>query len=382
MLSLLLQAGLNPVQRDTLSRSLNHITDTLSKIVCNTNPQRIMDVELEFGNFWIGLISLVIGLLGAWFGWLAYRFSKKTADNVVRMTTESQFALFADMIRHLYRNIICTLVMARHLTDLKKRDSYPSEDHLLKLKMLPEDTMHLEKYNDNKEIYRKMHELKLLLRNYDMEVEACLIHYKEPGIEYEELIKDLSVLLFKPFYLMKKIIDIEKDICKYEKSKKYGFFRHFFIKKDSDEIDVRNVERNLPEIIISEHFSKLQENLARGKFGTWRANYNYKDYIHMTDLPYKELVNGFGNVSKFDCVISYDWLFSDANTYMTEDTKKEYRSGKVFDVLREYDLFKDYLPDKKEKEVGFLNFISKAISMDMAIKTSEIRFIKMRAQQG
>lgn len=378
MLFLLLQTGLNPVQRDTLSRSLNHITDTLSKIVCNTNPQRFMDVELEFGNFWIGLISLVIGLLGAWFGWLAYRFSKKTADNVVRMTAENQLALFTDMIRHLYRNLICTLVMARNLSDSKAHNSYPSEDHLLKLKMLPEDTIHLEKYNDNKEIYRVMHELKLLLRNYDTEVDVCLLHYKDANISYEELIKDVSGLLFKPFYLMKRIVDIEDDIYKYEKTKKYSFLKRYFIKKGWVKIHVPDQKKIISEVIFSEHFAKLEENIEPEKFEKWSSVYQSVDYVHQEDLPLYDLARGIEKLKNFDYEVSFDWLLSDANANMSTSAKVKYKKEDIFGIMRNNNLFKDYLAVIDGKKLKLMDFVSNVISMDVAIEKGKIRFFEIK----
>ena len=58
MLFSFLQVGLNHIQYDTLSQSLNHITDTLAVIVSNTSPHKVMDVEIELGNFWVAFISL------------------------------------------------------------------------------------------------------------------------------------------------------------------------------------------------------------------------------------------------------------------------------------------------------------------------------------
>lgn len=382
MLLILLQTVSISAKHDTISQSLNNITDTLSVIVHNTNPQKIMDVELEFSNFWIGLISLAIGVLGVWFGWLAYRFSKKTANNVVRMTAENQMALFADMVRHLYRNLVCTLTMTRIQSNLKNHDFYPSEEHLLKLKMLPEDTIHLDKYNDNTEIYRVLHELKLLFRNYDTEVDVCLLHYKTTNFRYDELIKDLSTLLYKPFYLMKRIADIESEIYKYEKKKKCGFIKRFLIKKGRINIIVPDQIKNISEIIISEHFAKLTENLKPETYKKWWKNYQYLDYINQKELPLYHLARGFDvlkdkiqNEEK-DYTISFDWLISELNTNMTHSVKDKYRTEDVFALLRDKQAFENYVSVIDKKNYRFTEFISYALSLDVAIEMSKIRFIK------
>lgn len=378
MLFSFLQVGLNHIQYDTLSQSLNHITDTLAVIVSNTSPHKVMDVEIELGNFWVAFISLFIGLLGVWFGWLAYRFAKKTADNVVRMTAENQLALFSDMVRHLYRNLVCTLAIVRIQTDLKSHDFYPSEDHFFKLKMLPEDTIHLDKYNDNKEIYRVMHELKLLLRNYDMEVDVCLIHYKDAKFTYDELIKDMSVLLFKPFYLMKRIADIEDRIYKYEKGKKSNIFKKILAGIQKDNIAYPDQVKNISEIIISEHLAKLTENLEKKNFEKWCGNYKFIDYVREEELPLYDLARGF-NVLKgsmrSDYKLSLNWFTSDSNNYMTDFDKKRFKKIE----FANYPFLVEYVSAIRNDNglYGFSELISYILSVDVAIEVNKIKSIKI-----
>ena len=169
-----------------------------------------------------------------------YEETKRTADNVTRASFNVQKGQFDDLIRHLYRNLVCTLAFTqrvvenreakqikesklfsgnpdakakkgtkssngqsqkrkgKHFSMYRKKErqgenqpqpdpkevkpqkyQYPSEEHLMKLKVLPEDVLHLESYNHDYTIYQKMHNLKLLLRNYDMEIDTAMTYLKD-----------------------------------------------------------------------------------------------------------------------------------------------------------------------------------------------------------
>lgn len=370
------------VQADSLSGSLRSISDTLSVIAGNTNPLKVMNVDVEVGNFGIGFVSLIVGVLGAIFGWLAYRFSKKTADNVVRMTAENQIALFNDMIRHLYRNLVCTLTMLRLQSGRSGHDGYPSEEHLLKMKMLPEDTIHLEKYNDNKRIYSVMHELKLLLRNYDTEIDVCLMHYKDRDFVLDELMKDVSVLVFKPFYLIARIAGIENEIYLNERRKRFTWTRkclahlgiHLRPLKGRDQLE------DAASVIVSEHLSKLMENI--GKLDNWKDNFEFVDYCHTDKKPVSGCGRGYGvfteavgHSGKEDIVLDMDWLVSPSNENMAADKRDRLRSGDIFASLRPLPAYGDYLAEIGKQKIVFDRLVSQLLSVDVAIEKGKIRFI-------
>lgn len=79
--------------------------------------------------------------------------------NTDKVSMTVQKSRFRDITRHLYRNLICTLAMTDKYFITRTEDvlSYPSEKHLLKLKFLPDDVVHLEKYLNNEEVSAKMH---------------------------------------------------------------------------------------------------------------------------------------------------------------------------------------------------------------------------------
>ena len=370
------------IEADSLSRSLRSISDTLSVIAGNTDPLKVLNVDVEMGNFGIGFFSLIIGILGAVFGWLAYRFSKKTADNVVRMTAENQIALFNDMIRHLYRNLVCILTVGHIQSSDEEHNSYPSEEHLLKMKMLPEDTIHLEKYNDNKRIYTVMHELKLLLRNYDTEIDVCLTHCKERGFAQKELLKDMGVLMFKPFYLIARIAEIEDDIYRNERERRFSLIKKLLAHLNISFRPAKGPDQfeDAAAVIVSEHLSKLMENI--GNLDKWKGNFRYVDYCHTEQKPESECSRGYGKFTdavkktgKNDIVLSAAWLASPSNQNMTESKRDRLGKEDIFAPLRQIPAFRDYLAEASKSQISFDGFISHLLSVDVAIESGKIRFI-------
>ena len=212
-----------------------------------------------------------------------YEETKRTADNVTRASFNVQKGQFDDLIRHLYRNLVCTLAFTQRIMENRdpeqmkeskpfpeksdhkdkkgkqgspkssnrqqrqrkgkyfsayrqaenqdvnqsqpelketepqeKKYQYPSEEHLLKLKVLPEDVLHLESYNQDDKIYQKMHELKLLLRNYDIEIDTAMTHLKENAQDETMIKENLDTLTFKPLFLISKIVGVVKSLDKKE----------------------------------------------------------------------------------------------------------------------------------------------------------------------
>lgn len=179
--------------------------------------------DIDLSNMWVAFFGLVIGIIGTWYGYRGFKESKRTADNVMRASLNVLEGQFNDLIRHLYRNLVCTLAFSQKTLesvpngaeeDKMKISQYPSEEHLLKLKILSEDALRLEKYNNDPDIYQKMHELKLLFRNYDVEIDTTLIHLKNRNMKLSEVKNDLDTLVYKPLHLINKIREITDEMKK------------------------------------------------------------------------------------------------------------------------------------------------------------------------
>lgn len=182
-----------PVELATVNESLSVIRD-------NTAADFIWD-----GVCVLGLLSFVVSLLTVL---TIYREFRKD-----RIDSECQRNLLLDIIRHLYRNKICTLAMrAKYNGAREAGDCYPSEEHYLKMQLLPTD-IHLEQYYKTPEKFRELHNIELLLRNYNTEIEVASRHAMNLSISRSERgrsvqDRDFTTLDFKTGFITSKIVDL------------------------------------------------------------------------------------------------------------------------------------------------------------------------------
>ena len=87
---------------------------------------------------------------------------------------------------------------------------YPSEEHLIKLKM-PVENIHLEAFYDDGKFYSIINRLYLLLRNYNTEIDIALLHFPQSGLNTAVKKRDLDTLLFKPGFLTENIMEVLKE---------------------------------------------------------------------------------------------------------------------------------------------------------------------------
>lgn len=216
-----------------LADTLSGIKSSIEAIAKQTHPSpwTIFNIILSGG-------ALIASLLGVF-------FSSRTARNVRRINNKIQVKLLKDLIRHLYRNKVCTLAMAAKM-EKNGYTEYPAEGHLLKLKTLPGD-IHLEQYNANIKNYSRMHQLSLLLRNYNAEIDVAKEHLCNPATSEEVKRNDLDNLLFKPFYLI------------------------FQITETIERLERGNSSKTTNKILLSQHFSLLAENSNKD---SWAAKDN------------------------------------------------------------------------------------------------------------
>ena len=194
-------------------------------------------------NFY-GWIAFAIALFSLGVAGFTLWAQKKTEEHTTNAPLEVQQWKLRDLPRHFYRNLVCTCAIVlkyRAEGEEKKRKNYPSESNLRKLQTLPDDIVlpiDIDKKKDAEHnAYKYMHELRLLLRNYNVEVEVASEHLTKNTISDESLKQDFDNLLFKPIQLTKSTFDFEKALPKSEE-------KHLV---------VRTIYS-----ILNEHFKKLQ----------------------------------------------------------------------------------------------------------------------------
>ncbi|MBQ5669756.1 MAG: hypothetical protein IIV29_03610, partial [Tidjanibacter sp.] len=144
------------------------------------------------------------------------------------VSSKIMVASLQDLTRHLYRNLVCSVAMAllfKHSNNKVGYDfkSYPSETNMQKLKSDPElyifnlDTSSVEGL-------RAGREMRILLRNYNVEVEVAIDHLSQKNIDHHIFDSDFDNLLFKPLFLISRINGLWQNL----ETNKYKLNEDFF----------------------------------------------------------------------------------------------------------------------------------------------------------
>lgn len=213
------------------------------------------------------IIGLVFSVVTTW-------SQRKTEKHTKNVSITSQIGKLNDLPRHFYRNLVCTMAIIlkyRNKSNKKKNNqykSYPSESNMQKLQTLPED-FYLNVDSMNDDIFKLMHEQKLLLRNYNSEVGVASMHFARKDITDDSIVNDIDNILFKPMFLIGNIFKLRKALDFYgshsfledNMPRLYRYCRtKQYIK---DDIDVNKYLVDVIYTFVYEHFRKLKlENLT------------------------------------------------------------------------------------------------------------------------
>lgn len=223
---------------------------TLSNIEQNTQWNFLTD-----GTSLLAILSVAISIFSFAVAFLTYSSQRKTELAVKEKTSidllsdKPYIQILKDIIRHLYRNKVCCEAIRVKLEDIDYK-GYPSEEHLLKLKVMPRD-LHLEKFNNEEDKYRKLHELDLLLRNYNTEIDVAMEHLKSAGLDVPTKQRDMDTLGFKPGYLTDRIIKLMATL---------NIDRQMSGSQSEEKEFVDYYKTQARDIIVTEHNSKCNEN--------------------------------------------------------------------------------------------------------------------------
>ncbi|MDR0541789.1 MAG: L-rhamnose mutarotase [Dysgonamonadaceae bacterium] len=212
----------NPFFDDTISnKALTNTPNPIDSIAIhskrtadNTVPTKLSQTDAD--DWVIIILSAIAALTGIFsvvFTWKTVRNTKDTIYAVEKETEQMQIKkefqakLFIDLIRHLYRNKVCICATLWKLKQEGLDKKYPSEEHLLKLKILPED-LRLDRFDNTPTHYDILHELELKFRNFNYEVDVTLEHLKIKKLNKQQKVRDLSVLEFKQQLLTIDIVNV------------------------------------------------------------------------------------------------------------------------------------------------------------------------------
>ena len=155
----------------------------------------------------IALLLAVISLAVA--VGMAY-WQYRTEKNTMKITPDGQIGLLIDYIRHFYANLLVTEAL-RQKTGGRYDTHYPSEEHIRKL-AVDTEALHPDAFYTMKHQYNSIHELLILIRNYNIEIETAEIHLCSQDVPGRFKERDFGTLVFKPNFIAMKAFNCIKAI--------------------------------------------------------------------------------------------------------------------------------------------------------------------------
>lgn len=218
-------------------------------------------------NFY-GIVGVVLALFSLLYTFRSYVSQSQTESNTRNVPIKDQINKFRDLTRHEYRNLVVVLTTAmKFFADDNAKDgmrkAYPSESHILKLQAAPEDFV----LDINPQMAATVSEMRLLLRNYNIEINVACNHLSRPAINDDAVNRDYDNLIFKPLFLVRNACNMEAQLKEEENiCWREAFKRHFHISKQSEQTKQQRVDALLVrsiKIIIKEHLKKIAINLPK-----------------------------------------------------------------------------------------------------------------------
>jgi hypothetical protein len=289
--------------RDSISSVTPHIIETTK----NTRPEpyTLTSISLSWWNLIVAIIAAISGCMGAFWGYYGYRYSKLTADNVARISDNTQIAIIDGFVTDLWRNIIYTLSITKGMVKSKYKN-YPSERILSSLNWrLPDsdDIFKIEKYGSHKEVYLLIRKIKAQIGKYEDDIEILKKDFKNP-FENRQIMKDnLKSILARPLYLIGNV----GKIC--------------------SKIETKDYYNNILRIIISSHFNLLDMKMI--EISQWGKDY---EYINFCDGVKDEIYSEFSEVLKGMLhgrieTFSSRNIINNNNEYLYDKLREQWLSG-------------------------------------------------------
>lgn len=151
----------------------------------------------------IAIFSLIVSVLAAIWQW-------KTEKNTTTISSALQQARLKGFYRHLYRNMICCRAMEIKLKEVDYR-LVPSAEHILKLR-LDEDDIHEEAFYKHSTIYEALKELKLQVRNVNIEIDVADKYLCSAETKKEAKERIMKTLYFKQGYIAMQVYRTLTDV--------------------------------------------------------------------------------------------------------------------------------------------------------------------------
>ncbi len=165
--------------------NITELSDSLSQVI-----PIIRSIEEHSAPAPFTYINIFISLIAALFGLGSFYYARKTADNVSRLSKNTQVELLEDLLRDILI-IIPKLLVA--LNRLKDADWYIAENTMAEIKYWPAEIyLKQEVYNSNSKIYKMIYNLKQRMQEYNNKI----VVYQQEISKGKRIDKDKVTELF------------------------------------------------------------------------------------------------------------------------------------------------------------------------------------------
>ena len=348
----------------------NHMRSLEYNLMYEIKKNTAHNFELDGFNI-MAIVALVVSVISVIVGYVTYNAQKKTVGNTMNAPLKTQIDTLNDLPRHSYRNLVCTIAALFKYNNQGTKSSYPSEANLYKLQMLPDDIFLPINVDEN--LYGLAHELKLLFRNYNIEIKVASEHLSRPNITNEALAYDIDNLLFKPFYLTSRTFDYHRalepkrdsDYC-FNSLRAMVVLEHF--KKLSD-------YRNFQLLLQDENISALHKLMSEGI----KLSIDTQNSIHRSlskafiTINRDSLINRVFEIDGSKREFIENIVDIDSKDKFTTFCKKYYKELENPTPL--YDTFRTYFDILNKSEWNFEEVFYMILYVDVAIEISRIGMV-------
>lgn len=359
-----------PIVDNILNVTNDSIPHVVAEVVSDStlhNINSLMETTANNTAFgWLPSgIDLTIAGVALLFSIITWIAQKRTERNTSRMSLKEQKLLMTDMIRHFYRNLVVCYTMKVKM-EKEGFAMYPSEEHLLKLKVNLED-IHLNLFYKNNAQHNLMNDLYVKLRNYNIEIDVICEHFKKASPEYNddrdqhELKKrDLDTLIFKSSFLTQQIVETIGTIWYKKKTWRRWFLYLLLFRKSKIE--------EMKKITVDALNEKEKKNAIQGK--------NKKE-IEKKDLTTKQIIEENYKEAYYDVARERIETAQKNNVKQNKDKRLHYKEDfiKFQTYLKETDPERDSFHAqklyKKEKDKeAFFERINNDIKIECGNNTN------------
>jgi hypothetical protein len=282
-------------QLDAIRDSITATLPLLRELAGNSSPEPYTIENLWWTKFdvIISIIAAILGALGTWYGYKGFIQSRKTAQNVVRVSNETQFLLCSSYIFDLIRNYIRAVVVDINYHSQEKI-KYPTENYISTFTLSEfQDAFFPESFNQNPEAYLKLTYVKQRLLVYNATLSVIATHCSQCNIQEN----DCNDLLEKPIKIIKAIFYFVDAIGSIESSKGRDSIKMNVIQK------MASIRRPMSAdpVYYKEIISKIQQLRTRRKDSPLllenimiNDNSDFKYNPFYNDELYCELLNYYG----------------------------------------------------------------------------------------